>query len=108
MSAKCPPDQDVLEVTTLDLKRIDENLIDIDDVQPVKFYDINGNENGVVIAQLGKNQELEIECEARKGIGKFHSKWTTVCVVNLEQKAIIKLDEKINDLSKNIINNVQS
>ncbi len=38
-----------IQVTSLDLKRIDQ-IVDEDDVQPVKFYDINGNENGVVIA----------------------------------------------------------
>ena len=60
---------------------------------------------GIVICTLSRNQEIELECEARKGMvitqifnfihnfyifkGKIHAKWSPVCLANFTHEAII-------------------
>lgn len=39
------------------------------------FKNIKGQEVGVPIVKIRKNQEIIVECEARKGIAKIHAKW---------------------------------
>lgn len=43
--------------------------------------------------KLGRNQSLDIECIAKKGIGRIHAKWSPVCVVSLKREPVITLDE---------------
>jgi DNA-directed RNA polymerase alpha subunit len=52
----------------------------------------------VPIVKIRKNQEIILECEARKGIAKIHAKWQPVSLGNIQHVPVIKLDENINDL----------
>ncbi len=67
-------------------------------VLPVRFFNIKGEETGIPIVKIRRNQELNLECEARKGIAKIHAKWQPVSLGNVEHVPVIKLDESINDL----------
>lgn len=49
-------------------------------------------ERGVLIMKLQKGQELDLECIAKKGQGKIHSKWTASSVANFAFSPIIELD----------------
>lgn len=58
--------------------------------------DVDGE---IIIAKLGRNQELSFKCTARKGIGKEHSKWSTVAVCSMAQQPEITLNsERLNTL----------
>lgn len=43
--------------------------------------------------KLQKGQELDIECIAKKGQGKIHSKWTACSVANFQFSPEIELDQ---------------
>jgi DNA-directed RNA polymerase II subunit RPB3 len=70
-------------------------------VVPVKFSSITGEDKGILICVLATNQELELECEARKGIAKFHSKWSPVSVANFTHEAVITFKEQLNEMDMN-------
>ena len=49
----------------------------------MQFKSIVDNSNiGVTIAKLAKDQEIDCECYAFKGVGKDHAKWNPVSVAN--------------------------
>lgn len=98
LNVKCETNE-TREVTSKDLllmnKKFDDN-----EVKPVRVLDVKGEENGITIAKLSRNQEIRLTCQAIKGIGKFHSKWSPVCVANFQHDPIIKLnDDKLNELN---------
>ena len=100
LNVKCVGDE-ILEVTSRDLIRVmNPKFDDREEVKPVKVFNVNGEENGITIVKLSKNQEVKLTCEARKGIGKYHTKWSPVCVANFQHEPVIKLqDEALNDLT---------
>ena len=59
----------VLDVTSMDLRKISQQA---NEVRPA---DIDGP---ILLLKLKKNQEIDITCNARKGIGKEHAKWSPV------------------------------
>ena len=99
LKVHCDTDE-ILEVTSKDLKLMFPKNDDKEEVRPVKVYSINEEENGITIVKLSKNQEINLTCEARKGLGKYHTKWSPVCVANFQHEPVIKLkDEVLNELS---------
>ena len=99
LKVRCDTDE-ILEVTSKDLKLMYPKMDEKDEIKPIKVFNVNGEENGITIVKLSKNQEISLTCEARKGIGKFHSKWSPVCVANFQHDAVIKLKESVmNELS---------
>jgi hypothetical protein len=62
-------DVDNLEVTSRDLNLVNPKYED-NEVKPIKSIGIDGNENGITIAKLSRNQEIKLTCTAVKGIGK--------------------------------------
>lgn len=59
----------VLDVTSRDLRHISQQGTD------VRPSDADGP---ILIVKLRKNQEIDITCNARKGTGKEHAKWSPV------------------------------
>ena len=55
----------ILDVTSTDLKRVSQQASE------VRAADIDGP---ILLLKLKKNQEIDITCNARKGIGKEHAK----------------------------------
>lgn len=90
---------DIRQVTTDDLKldyRADSQMQGKIDhqmsVKPVTYpVTVNGETNvrSILIMKLGKNQQLDLECVATKGIAKDHGKFSPVCV------AALKIDPKV-------------
>lgn len=99
LKVRCETDE-ILEVTSRDLKSMYSKFDEKEEVKPVKVFNVNEEENGITIVKLSKNQEIKLTCEARKGIGKYHTKWSPVCVANFQHEPVIKLrDESLNDLT---------
>ena len=92
--------------TSDDIKLVTaRDLIPVDSTDIVPIYNDNTNKSqsfrdivelvdqDIIICKLGKNQELSFKCIARKGIGKEHSKWSTVAVCSMSQQPEIKLNQ---------------
>lgn len=62
------------------------------------YTDELGNEqHGITIVKLAKNQSLDFEMVAKKGIGKIHAKWSPVSTCIMRKQPIVELDqEKLN------------
>ena len=59
-------------------------------MKPVQFTDELGNEqHGITIVKLAKNQSLDFEMIAKKGIGKIHSKWSPVATCTMRKEPIV-------------------
>jgi len=75
-------------VTSADLKNDDDNST----VVPADAEAPEGQR--IVIAKLGRNQELRVRAIAHKGIGKEHAKWIPVAVAKFQSEPIIKLNQE--------------
>jgi len=71
-------------------------------LQPVKFLTEAGEEEQpITIVKLAKNQTVEFECVAKKGIGKIHAKWSPVSTCVMRKQPIVELNrDKLMDLSE--------
>jgi DNA-directed RNA polymerase II subunit RPB3 len=90
-------DRGVVDVTSNDLRRISQEPFD---VRPADL------EGPILLLKLQKNQEIDIICNARKGIGKEHAKWSPVATCSFKHtpeiilnsqkiESIMNLNEKI-------------
>jgi len=70
LRVKCGNDS-TLSVTSLDLKT------DSMDVVPI-------SDHGILLVKLGKGQDIDLRCIAKKGIGKEHAKWCPVTTISVE------------------------
>lgn len=100
LKAKCTSDRAML-VTSADI-----NVLQECDVVPLGHrgyhredeYDMEGrpssDEDGVTIVKLGRNQEIDLTCIAKKGVGKEHAKWCPVATAVYQIVPEITLDER--------------
>ena len=67
-------------------------------LSPVNYFDEYGNEQPpITLVKLAKNQILDFDLVAKKGIGKIHAKWSPVATVVMRKQPIVELDhEKLN------------
>ena len=83
-------EEDSCVVTSKDLISVDP------DVQPVHFAtsaeEAETQDDGIRIVKLAKGQELQLECRARLGVGKEHSKWSAACAASFAFAPIIRLN----------------
>lgn len=92
--------KDTLEVTSYDLKQEGIETEDQRSVKPVEYSSVNGEPRGILIMKLAPNQELDLECVAHKGQGKFHSKWSPCSICNFQYEPHIEIDQmKMTNLS---------
>lgn len=68
-------EEGVLDVTSLDLRAVSQTASE------VRAVDLDGP---ILIMKLKKNQEIDITCNARKGIGKEHAKWSPVATCSFK------------------------
>lgn len=102
------------EVTSHDLHVVTDKG-GFGDVKPVSYFSVykrqaNGDltledtkyaepvEKGILLCKLSKGQEIELECIARKGEGKDHTKWCPSAVANFQYEPVLTLDEEIASL----------
>mmetsp|Transcript_35034 Transcript_35034/g.84668 ORF Transcript_35034/g.84668 Transcript_35034/m.84668 type:complete len:311 (-) Transcript_35034:253-1185(-) len=84
-------DLDKKDVTTRDLAYQHEP--GQDSVWPVH----TDEDNAILLARLGKGQEIELNAWAIKGIGKEHAKWIPTDVARFQIDPIIDLNEDVMD-----------
>lgn len=84
-----------LEVTDLDLIPVDPGI----PVVPVsqEMRKTTDSVKPVIIAKLGKNQEIKLKAVARKGIGKDHAKWIPVATAVFQYAADIQINQALMD-----------
>ena len=65
---------------------------------PVNYVDDMGVEQPpITLVKLAKNQILEFDLVAKKGIGKIHAKWSPVSTCIMRKEPLVELNqEKIN------------
>lgn len=62
---------------------------------PVIFTDDIGNEqDAITIVKLAKNQIIDFELVAKKGIGKVHGKWSPVSTVIMRKEPLVELNQE--------------
>ncbi|CAG9319241.1 unnamed protein product [Blepharisma stoltei] len=75
----------VLDVTSRDLRHLSQQG---NDVRPAD------SDGPILILKLRKNQEIDITCNARKGIGKEHAKWSPVATAVFKYTPDIYLNQQ--------------
>lgn len=89
-----------IEVTSEDLRQEEVETEDQRSVKPVEYQSVNGEPRKILIMKLQSNQELDLECVAQKGQGKFHSKWSPCSVANFQYEPQIAIDQmKVTNLT---------
>lgn len=96
-------DDEILEVTSLDIRPVYERMMDEEEgvrpIMPLKYehYDANkkGQNIGVPIVKLSRNQEVNVRFDVQKGIAKMHSKWSPVSLATFQPDPTVKIDESI-------------
>lgn len=62
---------------------------------PVSYYDEVGTEQpAITIVKLAKNQILDFELVAKKGIGKIHAKWSPVATCTMRKEPVVEIDQE--------------
>ena len=82
-----------MEVNTRHIKATYETS-----VLPVQYVDDQGREEDpILIMKLSKNQQLDMNLVAKRGIGKTHAKWQPVATCSMRKQPIVEIDQdKIN------------
>ena len=73
LNVRCAEEQ-TRDVTTAELISSHPSVV------PVRF----GTDGQILLVKLRKNQEVQMKCIAKKGIGKEHAKWAPVSAVSFE------------------------
>ena len=62
-------------------------------LSPVIYYDeLDQEQQPITIVKLAKNQILDFELVAKKGIGKIHAKWSPVSTCTMRKEPIVEID----------------
>ncbi|OAE22063.1 hypothetical protein AXG93_3719s1430 [Marchantia polymorpha subsp. ruderalis] len=69
-----------------DFEAMEEDEHDVDDGK---------KEQGILIAKLRRGQQIKLRAIARKGIGKFHAKWSPVATVSMFYEPEIIINETL-------------
>lgn len=54
-----------------------------------------GSSAGILLVKLRKNQEVQLQCTARKGIGKDHAKWSPVATAVFRYEPVISVNQEV-------------
>ena len=82
-----------IELTAQDRMMQEEILL-----APVNYVDELGNDQPpITLVKLAKNQVLDFDLVAKKGIGKIHAKWSPVATCVMRKQPLVEIDhEKLN------------
>ena len=87
-----------MEITSKHIDSPHENQpMGVDEVPlaPVVYTDDQGTEMPpITLVKLAKNQQLEFELIAKKGMGKIHAKWSPVSTCTMMKQPIVELDQE--------------
>lgn len=85
-----------LLVTSKHLK-LEQPADDMAEVQPVHHTggEVLLTDSAVLVVKLGKNQELNARCIAKKGVGKEHAKWIPAAVATYQLDPEIVIDDNV-------------
>lgn len=62
-------------------------------LSPASYFDeIEQELPAITIVKLAKNQILDFELVAKKGIGKIHAKWSPVATCTMRKEPIVEID----------------
>ena len=62
-------------------------------LSPVEYVDAFGNEQAAItLVKLAKNQHVDFDLIAKKGIGKIHAKWSPVSTCIMRKQPLVDLD----------------
>lgn len=66
-------------------------------VIPVEFYSDSQSTKpvGIPLVKLARNQQINIEFDVQKGIGKMHAKWSPVSLATFQPDPEIRIDESV-------------
>lgn len=92
LNVKCTSDK--MNVTSKD-------LVPISDEKNLNVVPVHYGDDSILLAKLGKNQELNLIATARKGIGKEHAKYIPVAVATFQHDPHVTLDDAlVNELDE--------
>jgi DNA-directed RNA polymerase II subunit RPB3 len=97
LTRRCQEDQ--MEITSKHIEGCGVNqMIEEAPLAAVVFTDDQLNElDPITIVKLAKNQVIEFDLIAKKGIGKNHAKWSPVSTCIMRKQPIVELEqEKVN------------
>jgi len=67
----------------------------VQQLAPVIYYDeLDNEEPPIIVVKLAKNQTLDFELVAKKGIGKIHAKWSPVSTCIMRKEPIVEIDNE--------------
>ena len=82
-----------LDVTSDDLVCQDKRILPVQYSNSTEKFP--STKTGILIVKLRKNQEIQVRCVARKGIGKDHAKWSPVATAVFRYEPRIQVDEVV-------------
>jgi DNA-directed RNA polymerase II subunit RPB3 len=85
-------DRDDLEFTTRDIQGVGGEE-DQEPILPCVYINSKGNEDPILIGKLSKNQQVDFQLYAKKGIGMTHAKWSPVSTCIMRKQPYVKLDQ---------------
>mmetsp|Transcript_32269 Transcript_32269/g.51680 ORF Transcript_32269/g.51680 Transcript_32269/m.51680 type:complete len:319 (-) Transcript_32269:138-1094(-) len=103
LRVRCTSDQ-TEDVTSNDLICSDQRVVPINyaptkrvtgDAAGDEMDEDRDHDNGILIVKLRKNQEVNMRCVARKGIGRDHAKWQPVATAVYRFEPEITINEEL-------------
>jgi DNA-directed RNA polymerase II subunit RPB3 len=84
---------DSIDVSSIDVKPIRGDIATESNRDIKTMMDAVDVDRDIIIAKLGRNQELSFKAIASKGIGKEHAKWQSAAVCTFQYEPDIRLNQ---------------
>lgn len=83
-----------LEFTSRDLA-LAETGEEREPIMPCIYLNNRGHEDPILIGKLSKNQQVDFQLYAKKGIGQTHAKWSPVSTCVMRKLPYVKVEQEI-------------
>jgi len=97
LNVSCGGDNELVAVTSNDLKSEDPDVVPVDSSQDHDSEDMS-QKGGILIVKLRRGQEIKLRAIAKKGVGKEHAKWSPSCGTTYAFEADIRINSDAMDL----------